>query len=222
MDLTAATAELAIPVSLVTGWDDVQLDQTLGQYRRLPRGRRRCPADRRPLEPHLHLRQGLPRGRSPGRWRSSRTRLSGQPGCPAGQPVRVHVGGSGAVARPDRTGRHHRPAASLWYLGPDGSLGDQLPAQAGSSSFRYDPADPTPSVGGPVLSGTAGSVDNARLEARPDVLTFTSAAAHRRPGDPRPGQRPAADPRQQSVPRRVRPAVRRRPARALTATSATA
>ena len=94
---------------------------------------------------------------------------------PAGQPVRVHVGGSGSVARPDRTGRHHRPAANLWYLGPDGSLGDQLPAQAGSSSFRYDPADPTPSVAGPVLSGTAGSVDNARLEARPDVLTFTSA-----------------------------------------------
>ena len=30
-------------------------------------------------------------------------------------------------------------------------------------------------MGGPVLSGTAGSVDNARLEARPDVLTFTSA-----------------------------------------------
>jgi putative CocE/NonD family hydrolase len=103
-----------------------------------------------------------------------RTRLSGQPGCPAGQPVRVHVGGSGQWRDlpdwPPPQARSH-----LWYLGPDGSLGDQLPAQAGSSSFRYDPADPTPSVGGPVLSGAAGSVDNARLEARPDVLTFTSA-----------------------------------------------
>lgn len=45
----------------------------------------------------------------------------------------------------------------------------------GEISFRYDPADPTPSVGGRVLAGTAGVRDNRRLEARPDVLTFTTA-----------------------------------------------
>jgi uncharacterized protein len=41
--------------------------------------------------------------------------------------------------------------------------------------FRYDPADPTPSAGGQLLSGKAGSVDDRRLEARDDVLVFTSA-----------------------------------------------
>ncbi|MDT5025707.1 MAG: uncharacterized protein QOE61_2133 [Micromonosporaceae bacterium] len=41
-------------------------------------------------------------------------------------------------------------------------------------SFRYDPAAPTPSLGGPLLSRTAGVRDNATLEARPDVLTFTT------------------------------------------------
>lgn len=173
VDLTAATAELAIPVSLVTGWDDIQLDQTLGQYRRL------CEAGadvRLIVGPWNHTSifdKGYPVV-FPRALEEFRTRLSGQPGCPAGEPVRVHVGGSGQWRDlpdwPPSQARSH-----LWYLGPDGSLGDQLPAQAGSSSFRYDPADPTPSVGGPVLSGTAGSVDNARLEARPDVLTFTSA-----------------------------------------------
>jgi putative CocE/NonD family hydrolase len=42
-------------------------------------------------------------------------------------------------------------------------------------SFRYNPADPTPSVGGRTMSMTsAGSRDNSSLEARADVLTFSS------------------------------------------------
>lgn len=42
-------------------------------------------------------------------------------------------------------------------------------------TFRYDPADPTPSVGGRVLTGSMGVRDNRALEARADVRTFTSA-----------------------------------------------
>lgn len=49
------------------------------------------------------------------------------------------------------------------------------PADGAEVTFRYDPADPTPSVGGRVLAGAAGVRDNRPLEARPDVLTFTSA-----------------------------------------------
>jgi hypothetical protein len=42
-------------------------------------------------------------------------------------------------------------------------------------SFRYDPADPTPSVGGPRMdSRQAGSQRNNALESRQDVLVFTS------------------------------------------------
>lgn len=40
--------------------------------------------------------------------------------------------------------------------------------------YRYDPADPTPNVGGALLSTDAGAVDNHDLEARADVLLFTS------------------------------------------------
>ena len=47
-------------------------------------------------------------------------------------------------------------------------------ADAQPSRYRYDPADPTPSVGGRLLLTGAGRKDNRALEARPDVLTFTS------------------------------------------------
>ena len=49
------------------------------------------------------------------------------------------------------------------------------PASGGPPSwFRYDPADPTPSVAGTAVGLSAGPADNRRLEARPDVLSFTS------------------------------------------------
>jgi uncharacterized protein len=48
-------------------------------------------------------------------------------------------------------------------------------ARAAASRFRYDPADPTPSAGGRVMSiRFGGSQDNAAIEARPDVLTFST------------------------------------------------
>jgi putative CocE/NonD family hydrolase len=42
--------------------------------------------------------------------------------------------------------------------------------------FTYDPADPTPNLAGPVGNQGRARVDNRVLEARPDVLTFTSSA----------------------------------------------
>jgi uncharacterized protein len=63
---------------------------------------------------------------------------------------------------------------TAWYLHPAGRLSTH-PASAGPPSwFRYDPADPTPSIRGTVVGLSAGPADNRSLEARPDVLTFTS------------------------------------------------
>ncbi|HVV76384.1 MAG TPA: CocE/NonD family hydrolase [Mycobacteriales bacterium] len=63
-----------------------------------------------------------------------------------------------------------------WYLHAGGTLSTDKPAQSTPTKYRYDPADPTPSVGGAsLMSGTAGRKDNTKLEARADVLTFTSA-----------------------------------------------
>jgi hypothetical protein len=63
----------------------------------------------------------------------------------------------------------------LW-LGAGGALVDELPdnGQEASDGYRYDPSDPTPSVGGPVLLARHPVVDNRELEARADVLTYST------------------------------------------------
>jgi uncharacterized protein len=38
---------------------------------------------------------------------------------------------------------------------------------------RYDPSDPTPAVGGPILTGRSGPRDQSALESRADVAVFT-------------------------------------------------
>ncbi len=43
------------------------------------------------------------------------------------------------------------------------------------SQYTYDPADPTPNIAGKLISSEAGSADNREVEARDDVLTFTTA-----------------------------------------------
>jgi len=70
------------------------------------------------------------------------------------------------------------PAASPqhWYLQPDAGLAAGLPAESEPDRYTYNPADPTPSLGGPVGNQGTARVDNRMLEARPDVLTFTSSA----------------------------------------------
>ncbi|HET9692039.1 MAG TPA: CocE/NonD family hydrolase [Acidimicrobiales bacterium] len=47
------------------------------------------------------------------------------------------------------------------------------PAAAALATFRFDPAHPTPSVGGPVLGPDAGPARQEALEARADVAVFT-------------------------------------------------
>jgi putative CocE/NonD family hydrolase len=102
-------------------------------------------------------------------------------------PVRVRVTGEGGGWReftawpPPGAGEHR------WYLGAGGRLGDSAPGESapddagdgtvdgpGSERYRYDPADPTPAYGGPVLMSRTPVVDNGPLEARDDVLTFTT------------------------------------------------
>ena len=47
-------------------------------------------------------------------------------------------------------------------------------ADARPATFIYDPADPTPTVGGPLLQPPGKQADNAAVEARSDVLTYTA------------------------------------------------
>lgn len=68
-----------------------------------------------------------------------------------------------------------QPSESVqWHLHGDGRLDLQPPAQTQPVEWTDDPTDPAPSCGGPTLL-KGGAVDNAKREARPDVVVFTSA-----------------------------------------------
>ncbi|HEY2794573.1 MAG TPA: CocE/NonD family hydrolase, partial [Micromonosporaceae bacterium] len=90
------------------------------------------------------------------------------------QPVTLYIGGAGEW----RSFADWPPAARKqnWFLGPDRTLTTTATEAAGSDRLHYDPSNPTPSPGGPLLTEEAGRVDNRAVEARPDVLVYTSAA----------------------------------------------
>jgi putative CocE/NonD family hydrolase len=101
----------------------------------------------------------------------------------AGPRVRLFVMGSN-VWRDEEDWPLARAVPTPWYLRADGVLavaaGDDEP-----STFVYDPADPAPTIGGPTslpdkfLGTNSGPLDQREVEARADVLVFTSAALER-------------------------------------------
>ncbi|MGO9505078.1 MAG: CocE/NonD family hydrolase [Streptosporangiaceae bacterium] len=173
ISLAGTPVSPAVPVSLLTGWHDICLDQTLASYRSLRDGGSAVHLVVGPWTHASAFDKDLPAVLTEALcW--LRTSLRDDPASAPGSSVRVHVGGCGEWRDlPDWPPALMTPQP--WYLSADGSLAGTPPAAAGISSFRYDPARPTPSAGGQLLSRKAGPVDNKALEARPDVLVFTSA-----------------------------------------------
>ncbi len=99
--------------------------------------------------------------------------LLGQPVFTCNKPVKLYVIGANEWREYDEW-PPPEAVAHNWYLQPQQQLHPQLPTDSTPDQYFYDPAAPTPSLGGPALEGTPYSVDNAALEARADVLTYTS------------------------------------------------
>ena len=57
----------------------------------------------------------------------------------------------------------------------DGTLGPEPPGDEHADRFVYDPDDPVPTRGGNTLILAMGVMDQRPVEARPDVLVYTSA-----------------------------------------------
>ncbi len=101
------------------------------------------------------------------------TWLLGREGLLDPTPVKVQVQGEGGHWR-DLPDWPPPSEPTRWYLQAGGHLAPSLPeAPSEPDRYRYDPADPTPSMGG-IGMLTGGTVDNRPLEARPDVLVYTS------------------------------------------------
>ncbi|MFF3954093.1 CocE/NonD family hydrolase [Streptomyces sp. NPDC001890] len=168
----AESAErLGVPTALITGWHDVLADQTFEQYDRLRRGGCETALLVGPWTHTSALQQGWPEVFAESlAW--LRAHLCADPAGLRPTSVRVHIGGETAWRDLDQW--PPAAAAASWCPAPGGHLTRQAPTDSAPlASFRYDPDDPTPSLGGPLLSRTAGPRDNSALEARDDVLTFT-------------------------------------------------
>jgi putative CocE/NonD family hydrolase len=175
MRFGAALDRVQVPVLLIGGWQDLFLQQTLQQYRQL---RDRGVDVALTMGPWTHtqlLYQGLRTiAQESQDWLD--THLGGRPATSRRGRVHFHVAGEGwraAADWPPATTTH------AMYLQPGGGLTATPPSPAASAavssvSFRYDPADPTPTIGGRLLSPDGGYRDDSSLAARSDVLSFTT------------------------------------------------
>ena len=173
-DLRVDLARWRVPTALQGGWYDAVLDQTLAQYAELKANG--CEVSLL-VGPWSHSSAFTGDGlrvisRQALAWMTERLAGDGGAEDKPGAPVRVHVGGSAQWRDLEAWPPHD--GSQAWYLNGGGALSRDDHDRTGSSSFRYNPADPTPSVGGQLLSPEAGARDNRAVEARPDVLVFTS------------------------------------------------
>ncbi|MFI1212943.1 CocE/NonD family hydrolase [Streptomyces sp. NPDC020802] len=162
-------ADVTVPVSSIGGWYDIFLPGQLRDFRILQDAGR--PA-RLTVGPWTHTRLdnkvfdeavefglALARGEQP-------------PECP---PVRLYVMGEETWCDFESwppTGY----APQRFHLHSGGVLTGEPPTGSEPDHYHYDPADPTPAVGGVRMVKDCGRVDNTGLEARPDVLTYTTPA----------------------------------------------
>lgn len=172
----AALDRVDVPVLLLSGWQDIFVRQTLQQYRRL---RDRGVNVALTVGPWTHtqmLTKGLPTcAQETLDWLD--TYLGGAPALRRPSPVHIFITGEGSRHMPDWP-----PATTerALYLQPYGRLGEDPPeSKTRPATFRYDPADPTPTTGGPLLSPKGGYRDDTSLALRDDVLSFTGTTLAR-------------------------------------------
>lgn len=169
LKLDDALDRAGIPVLLLTGWQDLFLEQTITQFQHL-RGRGVTTA--LTVGPWTHT-QVMTKGASTTLRESLQwldIHLGGRRG-PDRSPVRVFVNGHGWLELADWP---PDMPEYVRHLQPGGRMGAAVPPDtARAASFTYDPANPTPTVGGRLLSAESGYRRDDRLASRPDVLCFT-------------------------------------------------
>ncbi|WIX90164.1 CocE/NonD family hydrolase [Amycolatopsis sp. DG1A-15b] len=166
-------ADVTVPVSSIGGWYDIFLPGQLRDFRTLQDAGRR---PRLTVGPWTHagellvgasvsLRETLDFGLAHARGEEP----------PERAPVRLFVMGEEAW-RDFASWPPEGYAPQRFHLQAGSTLAPDAPSGSTPDRYRYDPADPTPAAGGVRMAPDAGRVDNAALEARADVLTYTTDA----------------------------------------------
>jgi putative CocE/NonD family hydrolase len=166
LDYASAVGNAGVPVVMVTSWHDLFLPWELADWSQSSASaapRRLVIAPWAHEDLRLYLREALA-------WLDAHAR--GEGGGLVVGPVRYYLTGANqwcdaAAWPPPGTVRRR------WFLQQGGTLSTAEPEAGPPSRYRYDPADPTPALGGPTSRGNP-RVRQDSVEARPDVLVFTS------------------------------------------------
>jgi uncharacterized protein len=172
IDHSARVPATQAPVLQVTGWYDIFLPIQLADHRAL------VAAGHRPrlvVGPWTHA-EGPAAGAQTLeslRWLDRHLGRDGPSTDPDLRPVRIFVTGAEQWRDVDCwPPAGHGP--ERWHLHEGGRLDGAAPAVSEPDAYTYDPADPTPSIGGNIMRRSGGRRDQARTERRADVLTYTS------------------------------------------------
>jgi uncharacterized protein len=162
-----------IPILLITGWQDIFLDQTMDQYRRL------CARNAKAamiVGPWTHISvEGVVLEAL--QWFDNHLAAaeSGGQQPPRSPGARIFVTGAKEWRQlpswPPSTEPFHLYLQPNKQLAKEHTIVDEGEEHS-TSSFTVDPSNPTPTVGGPLLSPKGGSVIDDKLANRPDLLTF--------------------------------------------------
>jgi putative CocE/NonD family hydrolase len=155
----------------ISGWHDFMLDQLLRDYQTL------VSFGHTPyltVGPWTHIANELQAESMRETLAWMRARLLGDASGLREKPVRIHISGLDEW----REYNTYPPGPAVmqdWHIQPGGGLAKSPSPASASDHYRYDPADPTPNIGGNMFAFTgAGPVDNASRENRADVLSYTS------------------------------------------------
>jgi hypothetical protein len=173
-DYAEGVSKVTAAVQFIGGWYDIFLPWMLEDFAALHAAGR---APQLIIGPWTHTDPGLVATGTRDGIAWLRAHLLGDGRLVRESTVRVFVTGEAVNGRWRELESWPPPGTSqrrLW-LAADGRLGDHEPGAApGGDGYRYDPTDPTPSLGGPVLLSREPVVDNRALEARDDVLSYTT------------------------------------------------
>ncbi len=156
------------PVYMISGWYDIFLPWQLRNYAQLAAAGR---PPRLTIGPWGHISAGMGALAVSESVQFLKEHFTGAPSDRVA-PVRAFLTGARQwhdLASWPPPGTTVQP----WHLHASGLLAHATP-DGGRTTYRYDPADPTPAVGGPSLLPNSGPVDNAAHESRSDVAVFRS------------------------------------------------
>lgn len=164
-------AGVGAEVHLVGGWHDYYLRGLLRDYATLKAAGHEPYLTIGPWH-HAHPAMLIAGLREAFAWFDAH--LKGEPDAVRDKPVRLFVTGADAWREWDEFPPPSRE--TRYYLHADAALStDVPPAISPPDGYRYDPADPTPALGGALLAMKgAGPADNRPLEARSDVRCYTT------------------------------------------------